>query len=101
MELRERIKLYLETRAVPVSRNELLSIASVVGISRDSVYLLTKEMQVKPEIGDVHIGIWWGYKNNSKPREGEMKTLWFCAHPMTEKEKADWMSILLWFNEQT
>lgn len=97
MELRERIRVYLETRAVPVSRKELLSVASASGASRDAIYLVTKQMQDYPDLVEINIGIWWGYKQGGKQEGNETKTLWFHAHPLTNKEKTGRMVDLVWF----
>lgn len=98
MDLKERIKLYLKTRDEPVSRNELLSVASGAGASRDDIYKICEAFQNSASLDDVNIGTWWGVKNQAVMNSRELKTLWLRFYPMSDKDKKQLKENIEWFD---
>lgn len=99
MELKERIKLYLKTRNEPVSRNELLSVASAAGASRDDIFKICSVLQDNPSPGDVKVGTWWGFKNNDSPKDHELKTLWLCYYELSDELYQSLQNSLIFFDK--
>lgn len=100
MDLKDRIILYLKTRQVPVSREELLSIAVTAGADHNYIYSFVQALQNNPSIGTVNIGVWYGFEKNNRPDDGEKKTVWMRFYPMKQKTKEAVIASLKYFDSK-
>ena len=96
--LKERVRLYLEARKSPVSREELKNVSTRNGVNVASLNKVLRDLQDVKDNEDVDILSWWGYKDDSEPLKNEEKTLWLSFYKMGEEEKQIAIESLDWFD---
>lgn len=88
--IEDKIRAYLSAKNEPISRDELLRVATGAGERRTEVYKAISDIQNLVKLSNCDIGVWWGYKDpRTRDGMGELKTLWLRLYPMSDEEKAE------------